>query len=377
MIRKGYRENEAAEAHTSKESHSSFPRVPQLKWPSTRQDGRSGHHYHLTQVPSNIEVNSQTSFALVYHILLNFEKPTTTYNSQEIIEMMKARFHKMDIELGELSEPIAPLCNSKNDAWNGITRVHFKNPEQDGNTLLEGTRIFALELDEETTIAKISRGFDAIAANDELTTKISSKSLIQVPTHKLFEMIVRDSFMRNKKYEITQVLKGLDQEHAYIIATSPDQRNKISRFSIVAAGEFITPTPTRAKLTAAAIVRKNCLVVITKNLNKGSSTTQAEDSIRTLIGDRNVISVYFPHAKGGLHAGVANVELLNAPVYKKFVNKTHMLQNKYVRFNPHPRSLDGSAEPSKEALHKWGFKDLNTALANMVEVLENATTAPK
>jgi hypothetical protein len=84
MIRKGYRENEAAEAHTTKVS---FPRIPQQKWPSSRIDGRFGHHYHLTQVPSEIEVNTQTGFTLVYYILLNFEKPTTAYNSQEITEM--------------------------------------------------------------------------------------------------------------------------------------------------------------------------------------------------------------------------------------------------------------------------------------------------
>jgi hypothetical protein len=69
---------------------------------------------------------------------LNFAKPTTIYNSKEIIDMTKERFQKMEIELGELCEPIAPLCNSKNDAWNGITRVHLKNPETDGNALLEG-----------------------------------------------------------------------------------------------------------------------------------------------------------------------------------------------------------------------------------------------
>ena len=45
LIRKGYKENEAAEIHTAKIS---FPRIPQLKWPSERQDGRLGHHYHLT-----------------------------------------------------------------------------------------------------------------------------------------------------------------------------------------------------------------------------------------------------------------------------------------------------------------------------------------
>jgi hypothetical protein len=86
--------------------------------------------------------------------------------------MTKTRFQKMNIELKELCEPIATLCNSKNDAWNGLTRIHLKKLELDGNALLEGTCIFTLELDEETTIAKVSRGFDAIAANDELTLKI-------------------------------------------------------------------------------------------------------------------------------------------------------------------------------------------------------------
>jgi hypothetical protein len=117
--------------------------------------------------------------------------------------MTKARFQKMDIELGELYEPIAPLCNSKNDAWNGIIRIYLKRPEIDGNALWEGTRIFALELDEETTIAKISRGFDSIAANDELTLKIASKSLLNLPAHRLYESIIRDSFKRSKEFEIT------------------------------------------------------------------------------------------------------------------------------------------------------------------------------
>ena len=88
LIRKGYKENEAAKIHTAKVS---FPKIPQLKWPSVRLDGHSGHHYHLTQVPSDIEVNTHTGFALVYHILLNFEKPTTVYTSHEITDMTKAR----------------------------------------------------------------------------------------------------------------------------------------------------------------------------------------------------------------------------------------------------------------------------------------------
>jgi hypothetical protein len=79
--------------------------------------------------------------------LLNFEKPTIAYTSQEIIDMTKTRLQKMDIELGELKEPIAPLCNAKNDTWTGLMHIHLKSPETDGNALLEGAKIFALELD--------------------------------------------------------------------------------------------------------------------------------------------------------------------------------------------------------------------------------------
>jgi hypothetical protein len=151
--------------------------------------------------------------------------------------------------------------------------------------LLEGVRIFALELDEETTVAKISRGFDNIASNDDLALKIASKSLITIPSHTLLEMIVRDSFRRNKEFEITQVLKG---------ASSPDQHSKVLRSVVAIEGELVTPIPVREKLLATNIARKNCLVLIARNLNKGASPIQVEQNLRTLIGDKNVVSVYFP-----------------------------------------------------------------------------------
>ena len=62
----------------------------------------------------------------------------------------------MDIELGELCEPAAPLCNPKTNTWNGIIKVHLKRLAIDGNALLNGTRFFALEIDKEPTIAKVS-----------------------------------------------------------------------------------------------------------------------------------------------------------------------------------------------------------------------------
>jgi hypothetical protein len=69
------------------------------------------------------------------------------------------------------------------------------------------------------------------------------------------------------------------------------------------------------------------LVLIAKNLNKASSPEQVEKELRTLIGKKNVVNVYFPRTDSGMHTGVANVELLNAHVYKKFTKKTYKMQN--------------------------------------------------
>jgi hypothetical protein len=78
-----------------------------------------------------------------------------------------------------------------------------------------------------------------------------------------------------------------------------------------------------------------------------------------------------------MHTGVANIEFLNAPIYKKFITKTHKLQGKYMKFNPHPRSLDDIATPSKESLKEMGFNDVNATLAHTVKAMENATAVPK
>jgi hypothetical protein len=48
-----------------------------------------------------------------------------------------------------------------------------------------------------------------------------------------------------------------------------------------------------------------------------------------------------------------------------------------VRFNPHLQSLDGTTAPFEDTLCKWGFQDVNTALASTVEAIENTTAAPK
>ena len=59
---------------------------------------------------------------------------------------------------------------------------------------------------------------------------------------------------------------------------------------------------------------------------------------------------------------------------QKFSKKNGKILDKYVEFSPHPKSLDGTNAPSNEKLVRLGFQDVNTALANTVEAIENATS---
>jgi DNA anti-recombination protein RmuC len=77
-----------------------------------------------------------------------------------------------------------------------------------------------------------------------------------------------------------------------------------------------------------------------------------------------------------MHTGVANVELLNARVYKKFTEKTHKIQNLYVRFNPHPHSLDSTAAPFED-IARVGISRRQHSFGKHSEAIENATAAPK
>ena len=142
----------------------SFPRVSQHKWPQDREDNVLGQHYHLIQIPFDIEVDQETRLTCVYQIFLHFEKSKTTYTGDAIIVLTKDRFQKMKIELGNILEPIALFCSSRDEkAWNGMLKIHLKNPTVDGKQLFCGLQVIALELDGCLTITKAAKGYDSVA----------------------------------------------------------------------------------------------------------------------------------------------------------------------------------------------------------------------
>ena len=46
----------------------------------------------------------------------------------------------------------------------------------------------------------------------------------------------------------------------------------------------------------------------------------------------------------------------------------------YAKFMPHPQSLDNTSAPTTELLYKFGFPEVNTAIANAFITISNSGT---
>lgn len=373
LIAMGYVANEARELRTARIS---FPRVRQKLWPTSRPDSVEGQHVNITQLPFDIEVNPMTNLSLDYHILLHFEKPATPFSQDQIMKKILLRFQDMQIPLGDqIGEPVAILYHGPKTArvWSGMAKIHLQHPEEDGKSLLQGTRIFAITLDNEAlTVAKVAKSYDPLAPSNLLTVKIHTDTIRHLESHQLFKSIVEESFRRGHEFEITQVQKNTIEAYGWIVTTSPEQVEKLGRSKIPILGELISPAvPSEDQLSREDVIKRNCLVLIAKGLNLTKPIPHTSASLKAHMGEKNILSVYYPRAKHTVHHGIANVECLNAAVYKRFLRKSVRLHGKWVEFQPHPNSLDGSARPDNATLKKLGFYDVHTALANTVEALEN------
>ena len=89
------------------------------------------------------------------------------------------------------------------------------------------------------------------------------------------------------------------------------------------------------------------------------------------MGPKNITSSCFPKYRDTQHNGSVNIECLNPTVYRQFVNKTHKIHNSHVAFILHPKSLKGTMSPSEEQQKLFGFCDINIALVDTLEAIQN------
>ena len=175
LIRKGM---EIDEANECQQATPSFPFVIQEEWPSKRGDGIEGQHFNLTQIPFDVEVD-ENDFALDYQIAISFEIGNLKVSKESVIEKIKERLKKMKIAIGSMiGEPIAIMCYHKSTTWSGVVKIHLQNPKKDGSALLQGSKAFILNLDENVDRrGKVCKTYDALALNNLLSVKIMSEKL--------------------------------------------------------------------------------------------------------------------------------------------------------------------------------------------------------
>ena len=353
----------------------SYPHVSQTLFPLERPDGIEGQHFNITQLPFEVEVDPDTGLSYDYQVAIYFQKPSKQYTHEEILKLTQARLKDMRIALGtKIAEPIAILCkNGSARHWSGTIKLHLKHPGVDGINLLNGTRPFILTLDSAMTVGKICKSYNTIARNNMLSVKINSPSLGDVTGHALFKEIVEESFKRGQELEITGVQKNTTETWAWLVAPTPTQAEKIVKFKATFRNEIIAPIiKTSERLTTTQLAKKNCLMLVLQGLKLTKTMEETLHEIKEVMGPKNISSSFFPKQRDNLHNGSVNIECLNPTVYRQFVNKTHKIHNSHVIFTPHPKSLEGTLPPSEEQQKLFGFCDINTALTNTLEAIQNA-----
>ena len=178
--------------------------------------------------------------------------------------------------------------------------------------------------------------------------------------------------------EITGVQKNIAKTWAWLVAPTPAQAEKIVRFKATFRNEVIAPTiKTGEKLTLAQLAKKNYLMLVLHGLKLTKTVEETLHEIKETMGARNVASSFFSKQRENLHSGSVNIECLNATVYHQFVNKTHKIHNSHVTFTPHPKSLEGTLSPMEEQQKQFGFCNINSALVNTLEAIQNASSSQK
>ena len=292
LMKKGIDFDEVKEMQKAK---SSFLYVPQLEWPSKREDGIEGRHFNLTQLPFDMEVD-ENGFSFDYQVAINFELKETKWEKDIIMNKVKEKLTKINIQTGDLiGEPIAIMCYHKSTTWSDTIKLHLANPIVDAKNLLQGTKAFILNLDEgEPWRRKVCKSYDMLALNNLLSVKISSNKLIGKEWYNIFEDVVNEGFDRKYEYEITNIQKKKEMNFVWIVATSPEQVRNINTYKISIYNEIMEAKFTsRDKLTEDDKAKKNALIRIIRNLNKIKSTKELEHAIRLHMGDINVINIFF------------------------------------------------------------------------------------
>jgi hypothetical protein len=90
----------------------SFLRVTQTLYPSVRLDTLPGQHYHLTQLPSHVNIDPTTGLSPTYQLVIRFDTNYRDFSKIDVQEAAASRFEVMHIPLAtRFREPICAIVD--------------------------------------------------------------------------------------------------------------------------------------------------------------------------------------------------------------------------------------------------------------------------
>ena len=98
----------------------------QEKWPNSREDGKESHHFNLTQIPSDVEIDN-FGFSLNYQIAIIFEIGENKWKKDTVMPLVGTRLKDMYIKkMDMISEPIALIYYHKLIKWSTVINYIWK-----------------------------------------------------------------------------------------------------------------------------------------------------------------------------------------------------------------------------------------------------------
>ena len=118
---------------------------------------------------------------------------------------------------------------------------------------------------------------------------------MNVTGYGLFKEVVKESFKRGQKLEITGVQKNTLETWAWLVAPTPTQAEKIVKSKATFWNEIIAPViKSEERLTTTQLAKKNCLMLVLQGLKLTKNMEETLHTIKELMGHKNITSSLFP-----------------------------------------------------------------------------------
>ena len=261
-----------------------FPRVPQICFPNERPDAVPGHYLHFTQIPRHERIDPLTGLSEGFHVTIRFDKGFKSMSRQEARGAYLKRLRQMDIPLGSTySNPIDIGINAVTKNWAGFIKVHLKNPQQDGMTLLRGHRAFTMKMEDgEMTIGKVEKCFELAAKARSLRLHLKGENLRHEHASTIFESLVQESYYNGHQHEFMGLAKPeVDKIFVFLTLTTEETRDTILSEGLAYNNERLQVSITRDRSIGNPSELRISTILVANNLPQRES--QSTITSRALV----------------------------------------------------------------------------------------------